>query len=94
MGDKLYTAGNCLVYLGAIIQPENLFKWIQLGLGILLTVVGIVYKVWKWHKEAKADGEITTDEVKELVSETKDDVIKVITDTKELVKDIDKNAKK
>lgn len=94
MGDKLYTAGNFLVYLGAIIQPENLFKWIQLGLGILLTVVGIAYKVWKWHKEAKADGEITTDEVKELVSETKDDVIKVITDTKELVKDIDKNAKK
>ena len=94
MGDKLYTAGNCLVYLGAIIQPEDLFKWIQLGLGILLTVVGIAYKVWKWHKEAKSDGEITTDEVKELVSETKDDVIKVITDTKELVKDIDKNKEK
>lgn len=94
MGDKLYTAGNCLVYLGAIIQTENLFKWIQLGLGILLTVVGIAYKVWKWHKEAKADGKITTDEVKELVSETKDDVIKVITDTKELVEDIDKNKEK
>lgn len=94
MGDKLYTAGNLLVYLGAIIQPENLFKWIQLGLGILLTVVGIAYKVWKWHKEAKADGKITTDEVKELVSETKDDVIKVITDTKELVEDIDKNKEK
>ena len=94
MDDKLYTAGNCLVYIGAIIQPEALFKWIQLGFGILLTVVGIAYKVWKWHKDAKADGKITTDEVKELVSETKDDVIKVITDTKELVEDIDKNAKK
>ena len=94
MEDKIYAAGNLLVYLGAAIQPEALFKWIQLGLGILLTLLGIAYKVWCWYKKAKSDGNITTDEVKELINENKDDVVKVSEDIVDLVDDIKEKSKK
>lgn len=86
--DLIYGAGNALVYVGAVIQPEVLFKWIQLGLGILLTVIGIAYKIWVWWKKAKADGKITGDEIKQLIEENKDEVGKVIDDVEELVDDI------
>lgn len=94
MGDKLYVAANTVVYANAALQWGTIFGWVQLGLGILLTVVGIAYRVWKWYKEAKADGKITADEVKQLVDENKDDVVKVITDTKELIDDISENKEK
>lgn len=86
--DTIYAAGNGLVYLGAAIQPNELFKWIQLGLGILLTVIGIAYKIWCWYKKAKADGKITGDEIKELIKENKDEVIGVAEDIIDLVGDI------
>ena len=92
--DTVYGAGNALVYLGAVIQPEALFKWIQLGLGILLTIVGIAYKIWCWYKKAKADGKITGEEIKELIEENKDEVGKVIDEVEELVDDIKENSKK
>lgn len=94
MGDKLYVAANTVVYANAAMQWGTIFGYIQLALGILLTVVGIAYRVWKWYKEAKADGKITADEVKQLVDENKDDVVKVITDTKELIDDISENKEK
>lgn len=86
--DVIYGAGNALVYLGAAIQPEVLFKWIQLGLGILLTLVGIAYKIWCWYRKAKADGKITGEEIKELIKENKDEVIGVAEDIINLVDDI------
>ena len=91
--DVIYGAGNTLVYMGAIIQPEVLFRWIQLGLGILLTSVGIAYKIWCWYKKAKADGKITGEEIEELIEENKDEVGKVIDDVEELVDDIKKGSK-
>lgn len=91
--EVIYGAGNGLVYLGAVIQPDVLFKWIQLGLGILLTVIGIAYKIWCWYRKAKADGKITGEEIKELINENKDEVIEVAEDIIDLVDDIKENSK-
>lgn len=89
--DIVYGAGNALVYMGAVIQPEVLFRWIQLGLGILMTLVGLAYRVWCWYKKAKADGKITGDEIKELIEDNKDEVSKVIDDVTEIVEEIKEN---
>ncbi|MCQ2088150.1 MAG: hypothetical protein MJZ37_08845 [Bacilli bacterium] len=92
--DLIYGAGNGLVYLGAAIQPDVLFKWIQLGLGILMTVIGIAYRVWVWYKKAKEDGKITGEEVKQLIDENKDAVVEVIEKTVDLAEDIKDNKEK
>lgn len=54
------------------IQIEVLFKYIQLGLGILATIVSIIISIWTWWKHAKADGRITKDEISEVVNIIKD----------------------
>lgn len=89
--DIVYGVGNGLVYMGAVVQPDILFKWIQLGLGILMTLIGIAYRVWCWYKKAKEDGKITGDEIKQLIDENKDDVSKVVDNVTELVDDIKEN---
>lgn len=55
--------GIALVFAG--IQPEVLFQYIQLGLGILATLISIAFSLWQWWKRAKQDGKITEEEFKE-----------------------------
>lgn len=50
-------------------QGQELLSYIQLGLGILATLVSLAFSVWKWWKKASADGKITKDEIKELSDE-------------------------
>lgn len=47
------------------VQVEQLFKWIQLALGIMATIVSLVFSLWQWWKKAKQDGKITEEEFKE-----------------------------
>lgn len=53
-------------------QGEDLLRYIQLGLGILATLLSLAYTFWKWWKKASADGKITKDEIKELSDDLKD----------------------
>ena len=53
-------------------QGQELLSYVQLGLGILATIVSISFSVWKWWKKASADGKITKDEIKELSDDLKD----------------------
>lgn len=55
-----------------ITQGEELLRYIQLGFGILATLISIAFSIWKWWKKASADGKITKDEIKELSDELKD----------------------
>lgn len=55
--------GIALVFAG--IQPEVLFQYIQLGLGILATIISLAFSIWQWWKKAKQDGKITKEEFKE-----------------------------
>jgi len=53
-------------------QGQELLSYIQLGLGILATIISVAFSVWKWWKKASADGKITKDEIKELSDDLKD----------------------
>lgn len=94
MGEKIYTGINVIQYVAIVFQTEQIFQWVQVGLAILMTLVGIAYKVWKWYKEAKEDGKITLDEVEDVVKDNIHDVKQVVEETKELVDDIKENSKK
>ena len=59
-------AGNGLTYVLAAIQSNEVLQYIEFGLSILLTIVILTYRVWKWYKEAKKDGKITKEEIDEL----------------------------
>lgn len=51
--------------LATVAQPDELLRYIQLGLSILSTLVIIVFNIYKWYKNAKKDGKITKEEIKE-----------------------------
>lgn len=36
---------------------------------ILIIVLNIAFIIWKWYKEAKKDGKITDDEIKQLIDD-------------------------
>lgn len=68
MKDNIITwGGNGLLYALAAIQANEVLQWVELGLSIALTIVLIVYRLWRWYKEAKKDGKISADELKEAI---------------------------
>lgn len=58
----------------AIAQNEALLKYIQLGLGIVATLLSLAFTIWKWWKKASEDGKITKEEVDDLIDELNDDI--------------------
>ena len=59
---------NVCQYAFIAIQTDWVFQWIQLALAIACSLVLLAYRLWKWYKEAKADGKITGDEIKEGIN--------------------------
>lgn len=53
-------------------QGEELLSYIQLGLGVIATLLSIAYSIYKWWKKASADGKITKEEIKDLSDDLKD----------------------
>lgn len=90
MTDKVFIGLNVSQYLMLALQANTVFWYIQLGLAILVSLVSIAYKIWKWYKEANADGKITGEEVKGLIEEVKPDVENIIDNVEEISK-TDKN---
>lgn len=67
--------GNALTYVLTALQTNEVFQIIELVLSITLTLILITFKLWKWYKEAKADGKITADEIQkgiDILEEGKD----------------------
>lgn len=65
------------------IQTNEVFQIISLILTILSILVSLAFTFYKWYKEAKSDGEITPDEIKEILEEggeTANQIINVIND--------------
>lgn len=50
-------------------QPDEILRYISLFLTCISVVISLTFTIYKWHKQAKADGRITTDELAELVDE-------------------------
>ena len=80
--DLFAMIGNGLTYVFTAIQTNETFQLVELILSIATSVVIILYKVWKWWKQAKADGKITKEEIDSLVDDVKDDVDKIKDKTK------------
>ena len=51
------------------IQPDEILRYISLALTCVSVIASLAFTIYKWHKQAKADGRITTDELAELVDE-------------------------
>ena len=56
---------NGAVYLIAIAQTNEIFQIVELIFAIITSVLLLLYRLWKWYNEAKKDGKITRDELKE-----------------------------
>lgn len=71
--------GNGFTYVLAAIQTNEILQYIEFGLSILVTLVLLVYRVWHWYEEAKKDGKITAEEIKQLgdeIEKSKEDLKK------------------
>lgn len=69
--DIISWSGTAFGTILTAIQTDQVFQYISLGLTILSTLVAIAYTIWKWWKKAKADGEITPDEINEVIDDVK-----------------------
>ena len=56
---------NGATYLVALSQSNEVFQIIELVFAILTSVVLLLYRMWKWYNDAKKDGKITKEELKE-----------------------------
>ncbi|MBO7731674.1 MAG: hypothetical protein J6S67_03960 [Methanobrevibacter sp.] len=79
--------GNGLMYLCSWAQVEQVLRIASFVLSIIISILIIVSRILTWWKEAKKDGKITKDEIKEGVT--------IITEGVEEVKhQIDSHTKK
>ena len=59
---------NALTYVLTAMQTNEVFQIIELVFSIITSVLLISFRLWKWYKEAKADGKITKDELQEAIN--------------------------
>lgn len=73
------------------LQVDEMLRYVNLALAVLSAIVAITFTIWKWWHEAKKDGKIAPNEVKDVL----DDVTNIIDETKESIGKIaDDNKKK
>ena len=56
---------NGLTYVVALSQTNEVFQIVELVFAILTSVILLLYRLWKWYNEAKKDGKITKEEIKD-----------------------------
>lgn len=79
--------GNGIMYLCSWAQVEQVLRIASFVLSIIISIVILASRIITWWKEAKKDGKITKDEIKEGVN--------IITEGVEDIKDkIDSHTKK
>lgn len=59
-----YILDGFAITLGAV-QLNQIMQIIQLVLGIVATIISIMFSIWLWWKRASKDGKITEEEIKE-----------------------------
>lgn len=56
---------NGVTYVVALSQTNEIFQIVELVFAILTSVILLLYRLWKWYNEAKKDGKITREEIKD-----------------------------
>ena len=59
---------NALTYALAYIQANEVMQVIEFVLAILTSIVLLLYRLYVWYKEAKKDGKIDKEEIKEGIN--------------------------
>ena len=75
--ENLDVATTTLSGILTAVQTDEVFKWISFVLTLLSALLGIIYRIWHWYKEAKEDGKITPDEIEDLGGIINDGVTEV-----------------
>lgn len=69
--------GAILTNITAALSTNEVAQLILYILGIASAVFSLVWNIWTWAKEARKDGKITDDEVKDLADKVGDGVTKI-----------------
>lgn len=77
VNEAVCVGGNALTYVLTVVQTKEIFQLISLILSVLVSVIIILYRLWKWYNEAKADGKITKEELKKGIDIAKDGISEV-----------------
>lgn len=77
MNNNLDIATTTFSGLLTALQTDEVFRWIGFILTLLSALLGIIYRIWHWYKEAKEDGKITPGEIEDLGGIINDGVTKV-----------------
>ena len=56
---------NGMTYILVVLQTNATFQLVELIISIVVSVVLLAYRIWKWWKEAKKDGKITKEEIED-----------------------------
>lgn len=71
---------NALTYALAYIQANEVMQVIEFVLAILTSIVLLLYRLYVWYKEAKKDGKIDKEEIKQgidIIASGVEDIKKV-----------------
>lgn len=74
-------SSSAFVSVLASIQIDDVLKYVNIALAILSTLVALAFTLYKWLKEAKKDGKITTNEFIDAVNKVGD----IVDDTKSTI---------
>lgn len=72
---------DCGAVVFTALQTEEIFQIISLIFTIISIIVSLSFTIYKWYKEAKKDGKITEEEIKELTKKIKDENVDKIIET-------------
>ena len=72
--DFLTYSGSVFGTIFTVIQTNEIFQYISLGLTIVSTLVAISFTIYKWYKKANEDGKITPEEIEDLGKEIKENL--------------------
>lgn len=71
---------NALTYALAYIQANEVMQVVEFVLAILTSIVLLLYRLYVWYKEAKKDGKIDKEEIKQgidIIASGVEDIKKV-----------------
>ena len=69
-------SSTIICMFNTILQSDEVLKYINLVITILIGVVSLSYTIYKWYKRAKEDGKISSDEIEELKNNIVDELNK------------------
>ena len=63
--EMITAGGNACTYILAYLQANETLQIIEFAFSISVSVLILLYRLWVWYREAKKDGKITKDEIKD-----------------------------